>query len=58
MNPETYFTQWELDFALSYLQEQMEWHMDEMSIEHDAGDKLEKLKKKLDHYFHELRNEA
>jgi hypothetical protein len=47
-----------LDFALSYLQEQMEWHMDEMSIEHDAGDKLEKLKKKLDHYFHELRNEA
>lgn len=58
MNPETYFTQWELDFALSHLQEQLEWHLDEMSIENDAGDKLEKLKAKLDHYFHELRNEA
>jgi len=56
MNPETYFTQWELDYALSQLQEQLEWHMDEMSVEHDAGDKLEKLKNKLDHYFNNIRN--
>lgn len=57
MNPETYFTQWELDYALSQLQEQLEWHMDEMSVESDAGNKLEKLKEKLDHYFNNIRNE-
>ena len=54
MNLDNHFTQSELEFALKYLRDQMEWNMEDIAVEYDAGDKMEKLYKKINSYFEEV----